>query len=146
MLKLSRDILETKLEFLDPYMRGPLIRYTEIQEEDDDCVRILYTDEEKEDISEEAQQYFLSCEEDLNILKDKVAKYGRDLDPVPIDGDCLLHAIRKQCKINRHWTIKENRETLAFYLAKLPEQFILHATKMICNLCFLNDSHYNALL
>ena len=38
-----------------------------------------------------------------------------------------MHAIRKQGDINRKWTIKENRETLAFYLAKLPEQFILYA-------------------
>ena len=140
MLKMLMEILETKLEFLDPYMRGPLIRSTEIQEDDEDCVRILYTDEEKEDLSEEAQEYFLYCEEDLNILKDKVAKYGRDLDPVPIDGDCLLHAIRKQCKINRHWTVKENRETLAFYLAKLPEQFILHATP------YLNGQSYESYL
>ena len=126
MLRVSREVLKTKLDFLDPYMRGPLIKSTEI-DDDPEKVRILYTDEEKEEISEEAQQFFLSCDEDLEILKDKAANYGRDLDPVPIDGDCLLHAIRKQCAINRKWTIKENRETLAFYLAKLPEQFILYA-------------------
>ena len=126
MLRVSREVLKTKLDFLDPYMRRPLIKSTEI-DDDPEKVRILYTDEEKEEISEEAQQFFLSCDEDLEILKDKAANYGRDLDPVPIDGDCLLHAIRKQCAINRKWTIKENRETLAFYLAKLPEQFILYA-------------------
>ena len=126
MLRVSRAVLNTKLDFLDPYMRGPLVKSTEI-DDDPEKVRILYPDEEKEEISEEARSFFLSCDEDLEILKDKAAKYGRDLDPVPIDGDCLLHAIRKQCDINQKWTIKDNRETLAFYLAKLPEQFILYA-------------------
>ena len=124
MLKVSREVLQTKIDWFDPYMRGPVIKSTENIKEG---VRILYTEEEKKEISEEAQQYFLASDEDLEALKLKAAHYGRDLDPVPIDGDCLLHAIRKQCKINTHWTLQQNRETLAFYMAKLPEQFILYA-------------------
>ena len=83
MLRVSREVLKTKLDFLDPYMWGPLIKSTEI-DDDPEKVRILYTDEEKEEISEEAQQFFLSCDKDLEILKDKAANYGRDLDPVPM--------------------------------------------------------------
>ena len=75
----------------------------------------MYTNEEKQEISEEAQSYFLACEEDLTVLQDKAAKYGKDLDPVPIDGDCLLHAFQKQCDINPVWTIMENLGLLAYY-------------------------------
>ena len=68
-------MLQTKLDFLDPYMRGPLIKSKEI-DDDPEKVRVLYIDEEKEEISEEVREFFLSCDEDLEILKDKAAKYG----------------------------------------------------------------------
>ena len=110
---------------------GPLVKSDENQKETKRNKCVFYTEEEKEEISEEAQQYFLSCDDDLEILKNKAAKYSQDLDPVPIDGDCLLHAFRKQCMINPNWSIEENRHTLAFYMAKLPEQFVLYANPYI---------------
>ena len=57
-------------------------------------------------ISEEAQAFFLASDDDLEILKTKAAKYGRDIKAVPIDGDCLLHAIHDQTHINPNWTIQ----------------------------------------
>ena len=77
------------------------------------------------EISEEAQAFFLASDDDLETLKTKAAKYGRDLKAVPIDRDCLLHAIHDQTHINPNWTIQENRQTIGFYLAKLPEQFYM---------------------
>ena len=95
--------------------------------------RILYTDEEKQEICEEARSFFLCCDQDLVTLKQKAAKYGRELLAVPIDGDCLLHAFRKQCDVNPMWTLMDNRGLLAYYLAKMPEQFILYANPYILN-------------
>ena len=131
MMRVHKSVLETKLNWLDPYMRGPLVQSDEIEPSTKKQKRVLYTDEEKKYLSKEAQLYFLSSDDDLKILKDKAAHYGHDLDPVPVDGDCLLHAVRKQCDINPVWTLEENRQTLAFYLAKLPEQFILYANPYI---------------
>ena len=133
MLKISMEIMQTKLDWLDPELRGDLVKSNEMQKETKSKKRVLYTDEEKLEVSEEAQKFFLYCDEDLDILKNKAAKYGRDLDPVAIDGDCLLHAFRKQCLINLNWSIEENRHTLAYYMAKLPEQFILYANPYILN-------------
>ena len=81
----------------------------------------------KRDFQKEAQTYFLSSDDELEVLKTKASKYGRDLKPVPIDGDCLLHAVCDQTQINPNWTIPENRQTLGFYLAKLPKQFFMFA-------------------
>ena len=131
MMQVHKPVLETKLNWLDPYMKGPLVQSDEIDPSTKKQKRVLYTDEEKKYLSKEAQLYFLSSDDDLKILKDKAAHYGRDLDPVPVDGDCLLHAVRKQCDINPAWTLEENQQTLAFYLAKLPEQFILYTNPYI---------------
>ena len=131
MLKVSKEILNTKLDWLDPELRGDLVKSKENQKETKTKKRVLYTDEEKEEISEEAQSYFLYSDEDLEILKTKAAKYRRHLDPVPIDGNCLLHAFRKQCLINPNWSLEENRHTLAYYMAKMPEQFVLYADPYI---------------
>ena len=126
MLKVHRDVLQSKIDWFDPELRGELVQSGEI-DRDDKTKKILYTEEEKKEISEEARMYYLSSDEDLQILKMKAAQYGRDLDPVPIDGDCLLHAFRKQCYLNHRWSIMGNREMIAYYMAKLPEQFILYA-------------------
>ena len=82
-------------------------------------------------ISEEVHSHYLFLDNDLEILKTKVAQYGHELKAVPIDGDCLLHIICDQCGINPKWTIIENRQTIAFYLAKLPKQFFLYS-KLYC--------------
>ena len=131
MMLVHKPVLEAKLSWLDPYMRGPFIQSDEFDCSTKILKKDLNTEEERKELSKEAQAYFWSSDEDLMILKDKAACYGRDLDPVPIDGDCLLHAVRKQCDINPAWTIMENWQTLAFYLAKLPEQFILYANPYI---------------
>ena len=129
MMRMKEDVLNTKIEWFDPHMRGEFIISNEIPDRDlkKKMKRTLYTDEEIAEISEEARSYFLSSNLDLEILKTKVAKYGRDLNPVPIDGDCLLHTIQDQTEINPNWTIMENRQTLAFYIAKMPEQFYMHS-------------------
>ena len=50
-------------------------------------------------ISEEAQKCYMWSNEDYEEVCDKLAKYGRILDPVPIDGQCMLTAPMKQCKL-----------------------------------------------
>ena len=79
MMRMKEDVLNTKIEWFDPHMRGEFIISNEIPDRDlkKKMKRILYTDEEKAEISEEARSYFLSSNEDLEILKTKVAKYGR---------------------------------------------------------------------
>ena len=110
-------------------MRGDFVQSDEIQDRHlkKKPAKILYDEDEIKTISEEAQNHYLFSDEDLEILKTKVAKYGCELKAVPIDGDCLLHAIQDQCAINPQWTIMENRQMVAFYLAKLPEQFYLYS-------------------
>ena len=125
MMRVLQDVLQTKIDFFDPKMRGEWIPSSE--EAHVKKKRVLYTDEEKEGLSAEAQAYFLNSDDDLELLKTKASKYGRDLKPTPIDGDCLLHAVHDQTQINPNWNISENRQTLGFYLAKLPEQFFMFA-------------------
>ena len=120
-----QEVLQTKIDFFDPHMRGEWIKSS--KEAHVKSKKMLYSEEEKMEISEEAQAFFLASDDDLETLKTKAAKYGRDLKVVPIDGDCLLHAIRDQTHINPNWTIQENRQTIGFYLAKLPEQFYMFA-------------------
>ena len=129
MFKMSEEVLDTKIHFFDPYMCGEFIQAQEITDRHlkRKPKKVLYTEEEKLEISSEARNLYLYSDDDLEILKTKVARYGRDLKAVPIDGDCLLHAIRDQTEINPLWGILENRQTLAFYLAKLPEQFYMYA-------------------
>ena len=126
---MSEEVLDTKVHFFDPYMRGEFIQAQEITDRHlkRKPKKVLYTEEEKLEISSEARNLYLYSDDDLEILKTKVAYYGRDLKAVPIDGDCLLHAIRDQTEINPLWGILENRQTLDFYLAKLPEQFYMYA-------------------
>ena len=128
-MRISEDVLYTKIKWFDPYMRGDFVESDEIQDRHlkKKPAKILYDEDEMKTISEEARSHYLFSDKDLEILKTKVAKYGRVLKAVPIDGDCLLHAIRDQCAINPQWTIMENRQTVAFYLAKLPEQFYLYS-------------------
>ena len=128
-MRISEDVLYTKIKWFDPYMRGDFVESDEIQDRHlkKKPAKILYDEDEMKTISEEARSHYLFSDKDLEILKTKVAKYGRELKAVPIDGDCLLHAIRDQCAINPQWTIMENRQTVAFYLAKLPEQFYLYS-------------------
>ena len=57
MLRVSKAVLDTKIEWFDPYMRGDLIPSEEVQRNTKNK-RILYTNEEKQEISEEAQSYF----------------------------------------------------------------------------------------
>ena len=125
MMRITQEVLQTKIDFFDPHMRGEWIKSSE--EAHVKSKKMLYSEEEKMEISEEAQAFFLASDDDLETLKTKAAKYGRDLKAVPIDGDCLLHAIRDQTHINPNWTIQENRQTIGFYLAKLPEQFYMFA-------------------
>ena len=136
MLRVKEDVLNSKIAWLDPYMRGEFKQSGEIDRTKKIKKKDLYTDEEKQELSEEAMSFYLESDEDLEILKNKAAKYGRDLLAVPIDGDCLLHAFRSQCDINPRWTILENRGTVAYYLAKLPEQFILYANPYILDQSF----------
>ena len=125
MMRVSQEVLQMKIDWFDPHMKGELIPSPE--DAQNKGKHQLYTKEEEKYISEEARSYFLACDSDLEILKNKAAKYGRDLKQVPIDGDCLLHAVRDQTEINPKWSIMENRQTLGFYLAKLPEQFFMYA-------------------
>ena len=129
MMRISEEVLYTKINWFDPYMRGEFIESDEIQDRHlkKKPKKVLYTEDEIKTISSEARNHYLFSDEHLEILKTKVARYGRDLKAIPIDGDCLLHTIRDQCAINPNWTIMENRQTIAFYLAKLPEQFYMYA-------------------
>ena len=76
MMWVHKAVLETKLNWLDPYMRGPLIQLDEIDPNTKLKKKDLYTDEEKKDLSKEAQLYFLSSDDDLKTLKDIAAVYG----------------------------------------------------------------------
>ena len=85
-------------------MRGDFVQSDKIQERHlkKKPVKILYDEDKIKTISEEARSHYLFSDQDLEILKTKVAKYGHELKAVPIDGDCLLHAIRDQCAVNPH--------------------------------------------
>ena len=129
MMRIMEEVLYTEINWFDPYMRGEFIESEEIQDRHlkKKPKKILYSEDEMKTISSEARNHYLFSDEHLEILKNKVARYGRDLKAVPTDGDCLLHTIRDQCAINPNWSIMENRQTIAFYLAKLPEQFYMYA-------------------
>ena len=88
MMRMMQDVLQTKIDFFDPHMRGEWIKSSE--EAHVKSKKMLYSEEEKMEISEEAQVFFLASDDDLEILKTKAAKYGRDLKAVPIDGDCYM--------------------------------------------------------
>ena len=89
MMRISEAVLEMKICWFDPHMKGEFIQSDEITDRHlkKKLKRILYTNAEKEEISEEAQKFFLSSSDDLETLKTKVAKYSRELNTVPIDGN-----------------------------------------------------------
>ena len=129
-MRISEDVLYTKIKWFDPYMWGDSVQSDKIQDRHlkKKPVKILYDEDEIKTLSEEAQSHYLFSDEDLEILRTKVAKYGCELKAVHIDGDSLLHAIQDQCAVNPHYgSIMKNRQMIAFYLAKLPEQFYLYA-------------------
>ena len=84
MMRISEAVLETKIHWFDPHMKGEFIQSDEITDRHlkKKLKHILYTDAEKEEISEEAQKFFLSSDDDLETLKTKVAKYGHQLNAV----------------------------------------------------------------
>ena len=77
-------------------MRGPFIQSDEIDHSIKNSEKKICTLMRKEKSSAKKHKHiFLSSDEDLKILKDKAACYGRDLDPVPIDGDCFITCSEK---------------------------------------------------
>ena len=77
----------------------------------------------KKKISEEAQKCYMWSNEDYESVCDKIAKYGRIPDPVPIDGHCMFTSVMKQCKLNPNFKVEDMRHQVAYFLSKLPEQF-----------------------
>ena len=123
MLKLTKAVLDAKIAWLDDCMKGEFIPSNDNDERDKNWQKNLYTKEEKKMISEEAQKCYMWSNEDYEEVCDKLAKYGRIQDPVPIDGHCMFTAPMKQCKLNPNFKVEDMRHQISYFLSKLPEQF-----------------------
>ena len=123
MMSISKAILDAKIAWMDDCMKGKFIPSQDNEGRDKNWQRNLYTKEEKKIISEEAQKCYMWSNEEYESVCDKIAKYGRIPDPVPIDGHCMFTAVMKQCKLNPNFKVEDMRHQVAYFLSKLPEQF-----------------------
>ena len=104
-------------------MKGEFIPSTDNDQRDKNWQKNLYTKEEKKKLREEVQKCYFASNEDYDAVLVKLAKYGREPDPVKIDGHCMFTAPMKQCSLNRNWTVEDMRHQIAYFMSKMPEQF-----------------------
>ena len=116
-----------KMEWFEDKMKGDYIESQDNAKRDKNWQKKLYSKKEKKDISEDARNCYFVNDEEYDRVCTKLAKFGREPHPVTIDGNCMFTAPMTQLRLNPTFTQLDLRRQIAYFMAKLPEQFFGYA-------------------
>lgn len=126
-MKISKPCLDAKMEWFEEKMKGDYIESEDNAKRDKNWQKKLYSKKEKKDISEDARNCYFVNDEEYDRVCTKLAKFGREPQPVTIDGNCMFTAPMTQLRLNPTFTQLDLRRQIAYFMAKLPEQFFGYA-------------------
>lgn len=120
-------------EVLRPKYKGPYVSFGE------ESVSIQkYTKKEIQNLKKETRQCFLSNDEELRNVNNKLDKLRRRLVPIKPDGDCLFEAILAQVYHPPEYNARMLRRQVAFYFLKNVE-FFKEYVESICVVKSMDD-------